>query len=102
VIDQLVEEAKAGRIAFNAATGHLGRPPGACVFCPMLEVGPCDYVDELEPLSEAPQLTAGSPVADLQREKALQGALMAGVVENAPPVAEAWADVDDLDEPVTV
>ena len=95
VIDQLVEEAKAGRIAFNPATGHLARPGGACVFCPMLEVGPCDYVDELEPLSEAPQLTAGSPVADLQREKALQGELLAGVVESAPPVATAWADTDE-------
>ncbi len=102
VIDQLVEEAKAGRIGFNAATGHLARPAGACVFCPMLEVGPCDYVDELEPLSEAPQLTAGSPVADLQREKALQAELLAGVVEAAPPVAEAWADTDDVDEGVPV
>ena len=95
VIDQLAEEAKAGRIAFNAATGHLTRPAGACVFCPMLEVGPCDYVDELEPLSEAPQLTAGSPVADLQREKAVQAELLAGVVESAPPVATAWADTDE-------
>jgi hypothetical protein len=102
VIEQLVEEAQAGRIGFNAATGHLARPAGACVFCPMLEVGPCDYEDELEPLSEAPQLTAGSPVADLQREKALQAELLAGVVESAPPVAEAWAETDDVDEAVTV
>jgi hypothetical protein len=100
VIEQLVEEARAGRVAFNAATGHLARPAGACVFCPMLEIGPCDYADELEPLSEAPMLTAGSPVAELQREKALQGELLAGVVESAPPVAEAWAATDDLDEPV--
>ena len=57
----------------------------------MLEIGPCDYVDELEPLSEAPTLTADSPVTQLQQEKALQGELLAGVVESAPPVAEAWA-----------
>jgi hypothetical protein len=95
VVEQLVEEAKAGRIAFNAATGHLARPAGACVFCPMLEVGPCDYAGELEPLSDAPQLTAGSPVADLQREKALQAELLAGVVEAAPPVAMAWAETDE-------
>jgi hypothetical protein len=101
VIDQLAEEANAGRIAFNAATGHLARPAGACVFCPMLQVGPCDYIDELEPLAEAPQLTAaGAPVMDLERERELQAELLAGVVESAPPVAEAWAGVDDMDEPV--
>ena len=100
VIAQLVEEANAGRVRFNAATGHLARPAGACVFCPMLEIGPCDYAEELVPLSEAPQLTAASPVAELQREKALQGALLAGVVESAPPVEEAWAATDDLDEVV--
>jgi hypothetical protein len=95
VVEQLVEEANAGRIGFNEATGHLARPAGACVFCPMLEVGPCDYASELEPLSEAPQLTAGSPVSDLQREKALQAELLAGVVESAPPVATAWAETDE-------
>jgi hypothetical protein len=99
VIAQLAAEANAGRIAFNEATGHLARPPGACVFCPMLQVGPCDYVDELEPLAEAPQLTAdGQPAMDLEREKALQGELLAGLVESAPPVDEAWAGVDDIDE----
>jgi hypothetical protein len=99
VIEQLVEAANAGRIAFNADTGHLARPAGACVFCPMLEIGPCDYAGELEPLSDAPTLTADSPVAQHQQEKALQGELLAGVVESAPPVAEAWAATDDLDEP---
>ena len=99
VIAQLVEAAKEGRIAFNADTGHLARPAGACVFCPMLEIGPCDYAAELEPLSDAPTLTADSPVAQHQQEKALQGELLAGVVESAPPVAEAWAATDDLDEP---
>lgn len=95
VVDQLVAEAKAGRLIYNPASKHLTRSAGACVFCPMLEIGPCDYVDELEPLSAAPQLTADSGVAQLQEEKQLQQSLMAGVVESAPPVAEAWAESDE-------
>lgn len=101
VVEQLVEEAKAGRIGLNPATGHLSRPPGSCVFCPMLEVGPCDYEDEIRPLSNPPglTLTADSPVADLQQEKRTQQALMSGVVESAPPVETAWAATDDAGEP---
>jgi hypothetical protein len=95
VVSQLVEEAEAGRIGLNAQTGHLQRPRGACVFCPMLEIGPCDYEGELKPLTTAPRLTADSGIADLQAEKARQAELMAGVVEGAPPVAQVWADTDD-------
>jgi hypothetical protein len=99
VVGQLVEEARAGGIAYNPRTGHLTRPAGACVFCPMLEIGPCDYVDELQPLSPAPQLTADSPLAMLQEEKELQSELLRGVVEAAPPVGSAWADSDETGEP---
>jgi hypothetical protein len=99
VVEQLAEEARAGRLAFNEQTGHLRRPAGACVFCPMLEIGPCDYEAELEPLTEAPQLTADAPVAALMAEKEAQRALLDGVVEQAPPIADAWAATDDIDEP---
>ncbi len=98
VIAALVEEARAGRIVYNPRTGHLGRPPGACVFCPMLEVGPCDYVEELEPISEAPVLTADSAVADIQAEKRLQAELLAAATAVAPPVRQAWAGTDDIHE----
>jgi hypothetical protein len=98
VVAQLAEEATAGRIALNPKTGHLARAPGACVFCPMLEIGPCDYAEELVPISDAPQLTAGSPVTSLLAEKAAQSALMAGVAESGPPVAAAWAASDDAGE----
>jgi hypothetical protein len=57
IIDQLAEEAQAGRVVFDLRSGHLGRPPGACVFCPMLEIGPCGYVDDLRPLSPPARLT---------------------------------------------
>jgi hypothetical protein len=95
VVGQLIEAGKAGRFAYNPKTKHLTRPPGACVFCPMLEIGPCDYVEELEPLSAAPQLTADSPVGELQEEKQLQRSLMAGLVESAPPIDQAWAGSDE-------
>jgi hypothetical protein len=99
VVQQLVEEAQAGRLAYNEHTGHLERPAGACVFCPMLEIGPCDYEGELRPLIDAPTLTADSPIASLLAEKAVTERMLAGVVESAPPVATAWADTDEPHEP---
>ena len=63
VIAQLIDEAKAGRITYNPDTGHLRRPAGTCVFCPMLEIGPCDYVHELQPLSVAPRPRGDEEVA---------------------------------------
>src|SRR6266511_1993570 len=98
VVDQLVEEARAGRIELDAGTRHLRRPLGACVFCPMLEIGPCDYESKLRPLQRGPRLTADSPVADLQAEKAQQGDLLAEAVAVAPPVRDAWGATDEVGE----
>ena len=100
VIAQLVDEAKAGRITFNPDTGHLRRPAGTCVFCPMLEIGPCDYVHELQPLSVAPRPRGGEPAIDeLQHDKLVQQRLMSEVTVSAPPVRQAWGDTDEVDEP---
>ncbi|MDQ3951597.1 MAG: hypothetical protein M3279_01340 [Actinomycetota bacterium] len=99
VIAALVEEAEAGRISYNPATKHLSRPPGGCVFCPMLEIGPCDYVEELTTISSAPELTADSPVANVLQEKLVQTELLGDVAESGPPLAEAWAESDDAGEP---
>lgn len=96
VVAQLVEEAQAGNLTLNVDTGHLARSAGACVLCPMLEIGPCDYTAELRPLTDAPRLTADSPVDLLQAEKSTQTALM----EQIPAAARAaWADSDDDTEP---
>jgi hypothetical protein len=51
VLAQLVEEAQAGRIQLNPHTKHLRRTVGSCVFCPVLEIGRCDYEAELRPLA---------------------------------------------------
>lgn len=98
VVSQLAEEAEAGRLTFNPETAHLARPAGACVFCPMLEIGPCDYETELQPLTDQPALTADSPLGSLIAEKELSLDLLAGVVEHAPPISHAWKDTDDQPE----
>ena len=53
VVNVLVEEAKAGRIALNRETGHLRRSLGLCEFCTnsLYSIGPCDYLKELTALS---------------------------------------------------
>jgi cytosine/adenosine deaminase-related metal-dependent hydrolase len=90
VVAQMVEEAEAGNLQFNAATKHLRRPRGSCVFCPMLQIGDCDYIDELTPLSDAPVLTADSSADMLLVEKKTQLALLAAV----PALANAAAGWD--------
>jgi hypothetical protein len=99
VVAQIAEEAQAGRVVFDQGSGHLRRPPGACVFCPMLEIGPCDYVDDLRPLSPPARLTADSPMPLLQDEKRVQAALLAKALETAPPVERAWAGTDEPHQP---
>jgi hypothetical protein len=92
VIAALAEEAKSGAIRFNASTRHLERTVGGCVLCPMLEIGPCDYSAELRPLTNAPRLTADSPVEDLVDEKRRQLALL-GPTRDRP--APGWSLSDD-------
>jgi hypothetical protein len=94
VVEQLVEEANAGRLAYNSETKHLRRPRGGCVFCPMLDIGDCDYAEELEPITDAPVLTADSPAVLLQNEKQAQSDLMNLAPTAAAPVDEVWMDTD--------
>jgi hypothetical protein len=97
VIAQLAEEAQAGRLTYNAQTGHLRRPRGACVFCPVLEVGPCDYEAELQPLSLVPALTADSPGTAVAAEKRVQ----LGLLNLSPPsraMQAGWTTDEDRSE----
>jgi hypothetical protein len=98
VIGQLVEEAQAGNLKFNPVSKHLSRPVGGCVFCPMLQIGPCDYVDELQPISFVPALTADSPVPSLLAEKAAQRSLMNEMLVPTTSPDAAWALTDDTRE----
>ncbi|HEY0154480.1 MAG TPA: hypothetical protein VGB92_20875 [Longimicrobium sp.] len=97
VIDQLVEEVQAGRLTYRPQTGHLARTRGACVFCTMLEIGPCDYLDELVPIAGGgPTLAADSSPASFAAEKAEQRALL-DALPAARPVAVAWDGTDETD-----
>jgi hypothetical protein len=97
VVAQLVDEARQGTLVYNPDSRHLKRPPGACAFCTMLEIGLCDYADELTLLSAAPRQGTGSGIPDLRREKSIQLAMLGQV---APaPVAAIWDGTDDGDEP---
>jgi hypothetical protein len=81
VLAQLVSEAKSGGLQFNSATGHLQRPQGACVFCTMMQIGPCDYESELQPLSNAPSLTSESSSSALMLEKQKQLSLLSSFLK---------------------
>lgn len=72
VLTQLINEGENGNLTLNPDSGHLSRSKGACVFCPMLEIGQCDYEKELVPLSKHPQLTSKSSNDALLEEKKLQ------------------------------
>lgn len=95
IVGQLTEEATAGNLRFNSATKHLQRSRGACVFCTMLEIGPCDYENELQPISLQATLTADSAVPDLQAERTAYEALMQSPLTPQPSIAQKWADTDD-------
>lgn len=94
VLAQLVDEAQAGGIQFNAASGHLRRPRGGCVFCPMLEIGKCDYETELVPLDTggAGLLGATAEAVDPVREKSVQADLLPEAA--APAAFSNWGDDD--------
>ena len=100
VVAQLVAEAHAGRLRVNPVTKHLSRGAGACVFCPMLEIAPCDYVDELRPLAQPPAL-APTPAAAVAAPISVAGverAFQAGLREGLPvrtPIDLAWVDTDE-------
>jgi hypothetical protein len=91
VIEQLLSAAREGRLRLNAATKHLARGRGACTFCPVLEIGQCDYTEELQPLVVMPGVAAlGSPLMEKQVQSALLGAHPAA----SGPVGEIWAGTD--------
>src|SRR4029434_11210744 len=70
VLAQLVSAAHEGVLTFNQTTRHLALSRGACIFCPMLEVGPCDYEDDLEPLSlQVRFIAAEASNAQIKAEK---------------------------------
>lgn len=92
IMEHLIDEAKTGNLVFNKNSNHLLRPQGACVFCPMLEIGKCDYEKELKPLSDHPELTADSSSMLLYEEKKVQFTLMNEESFNEKLVDYTWEE----------
>lgn len=92
VVAQLVKEAQSGGIQFNSATGHLRRPRGSCVFCPMLDIGRCEYEAELVPLESLSKSIHAAEATDRVGEKVVQATLLLGSAKNA-----AYSSWDDRD-----
>jgi len=96
VVAQLVSAAKHGRLRFNPSTSRLARPPGSCIFCTGLGIGPCDYRAELKPIDNPPVLTADR-ISGLAVDKAMQRSLLAQFVSGlrVPDPQTVWGDDDD-------
>jgi hypothetical protein len=96
VLAQLISAAQGGFLRLNPASGHLQRPRGSCLFCPMLEIGKCDYEQELQPVSlQGALMSATATSASVMKEKAVHMDLL----EQMPsPAAEpVWQTTDDID-----
>ncbi len=76
VLDHFVKAANDGFIGVNQNTKHLKRSKGSCIFCPMLEIGGCDYEDELEPISDEIKITVDTPIEKQVKEKKFQKSLV--------------------------
>jgi len=93
VVKKLQTAAASGRFVFNSATGHLSRTKGTCVFCTMLEIGPCDYIAEIQPLdqpsissSRTTTSAASIPVVD----KAVQSEMLSAFTAKLRPASRGW------------
>ena len=100
VLDHLIAEAQAGGLNFNPLTKHLKRSKGACVFCTMLEIGPCgdgqiSYLNELEPITMSGGLTADAPISDLLEEKKQQNILLENFLLQKKSVQNVWETTDE-------
>ncbi len=79
VVAALAEEASAGRLELDEASGHLRRPRGGCTFCDnaLYRIGPCDYREQLVPLAGPLEESDGGAEARPEaRERRVQEGLL--------------------------
>ncbi len=105
VVQKLQSAAVSGRFAFNPTTGHLSRAKGSCVFCTMLEIGPCDYVAEIHPLVHPPvvssQLTTATPTVPLV-EKSVQRDMLSEFMSKLRPASAGWGAAETAHDAAAV
>jgi hypothetical protein len=56
----------------------------------MLEIGPCDYLAEIQPLAGAPALNQTAALALRSPDKSVQNDMLTGFVSKLRPVAHSW------------
>lgn len=100
VIAQLAEEVSSGALRLNPQTKHLARSRGSCVFCPMLEIGPCgdgqvSYLEELRPLELQHATNIASILAAASAEKSVQQRLLMNFTSSDRINLEDWRDTND-------
>lgn len=95
-IAQMSEEVAAGRLVFDAPSGHLVRPRGGCFFCSnaLYRIGPCDYESQLKPLAPGAVSPLAAPPGQRQaidplKEKEAQARLLDALVRFPGDVAKA-------------
>jgi hypothetical protein len=103
VVQKLRAASAAGRFVFNPESGHLSRTKGSCVFCTMLEIGPCDYVAEIHALTPPPAAIL-QPTAPAVRsfEKSLQKDMLAEFIGKLRPVSQGWRAAENAKDAVAV
>ena len=85
-----------GRLTLNAQTGHLMRTLGSCVFCTMLQIGPCDYKDEIQSLATPPALLSVAAPAEAP-DKPLQTAMLDEFMATLQREPGGYDAADDFD-----
>lgn len=87
---------ESGRLSLNPQTGHLLRTLGSCVFCTMLQIGPCDYKDEIQSLATPPALlSVAAPVE--APDKPVQNAMLDDFMATLQREPGGFDAADDFD-----
>jgi hypothetical protein len=89
VIAQLVNEAETNSIKFNAATRHLARTMGACTFCTMMDIGKCDYANEIKSIVDGTAVHPLFAINKIVAEKSYQHKMISNF-ENLKFVPKDW------------
>lgn len=93
-MQRMAQLGASGRLALNPETKHLARTQGSCVFCTMLEIGKCDYINEIRPLETPPHLRAAAAPSEAP-DKPLQNALLESFTADLQRDRTNWDLADD-------
>jgi hypothetical protein len=91
---RMADFGKTGRLKLNPDTKHLARTQGSCVFCTMLEIGACDYANEIRPLDTPPELAAMAAPTEAP-DKPVQSAMMESFYAGLKRDRSHWDLADD-------